>query len=128
MKHSQESVTRDALRFNVLFRRAQLRLSQSALAERAGVSRPVVSDLECGRANATIDVLDRIATALETSVVDLLTKRAKPQDSAADLERRAADGPEAFVDSVAFLAALDEQTPGTASRYSNRGRKTTVHR
>ncbi len=126
MKHSQESVARDALRFNVLFRRAQLRLSQSALAERAGVSRPIISDLECGRANATLDVLGRIATALETSVVDLLTQHVQPGDSDTDLERRAADGEEAYVDASDFLTALDEQTTAKPRRFSNRGRKAAI--
>lgn len=126
MNHTtQEGVARDALRFNVLFRRSQLRLSQTALAERAGVSRPVVSDLECGRANATLDVLGRIATALGTSVGYLVTP-VQPGDSDADLERRAADGEDAYVDAGDFLTALDEQTAGQPQRYSNRGRKAAV--
>ena len=115
---------RDLLRLNLVFRRAQLRLSQAALAERAGVSRPVISEIENGRANVSLDVLERIAAALEATVATLFTP-AQPGASDADIERRAADDPEAFVDAYAFLAALDEGAPAEA-RYSNRGRKSTV--
>lgn len=113
---------RDALRSNVLFRRAQKRLSQTALAERAGVSRTIVSAVENGEGNVTLDVLAKIAGALETSVPDLLTEPVSLGASDSDLARRAADGPEAYVDADAFLAALDDR----AGRYSKRGRRKTV--
>ncbi len=121
MKQYEGSADRDALRSNVLFRRAQKRLSQTALAERSNVSRPVISELENGRGNATLDVLSRIASALETNVADLLTQQVNPGNSDSDIERRAMDGDEAYVDADAFLEALDDRTP--AKQLGNRIRR-----
>jgi len=117
--NTPEVVVRDALRSNVLFRRAQRKLAQAELAKRSRVSRAVISAIENGDANATLDVLGRIAAALDTSVVDLLSEHIRPGDTDADLERRSADGPEAYVDSDDFLAAVDDR----AGRYSPRGRR-----
>jgi transcriptional regulator with XRE-family HTH domain len=119
-----DRVARDALRLNLVFRRAKLRLSQTALAERAGISRPVVSDIEQGRANVTLDVLERIAIALETTAAQLLTPVQRGA-SDEDIERRLKDGPEEFVDAWDLLAAIDEVDgpAGKPTRYSNRGRK-----
>ena len=119
MPTSTNSLVRDALRSNILFLRAQKRFSQIALAERAGVSRTIVSAVENGEGNVTLDVLERIAGALETSVADLFTEHVQAGVSEGDIARRAEDGSEAFVDADAFLAALDER----AKRYSKRGRR-----
>ncbi len=48
------------------------RLSLDALAARAGVSRSMLSDVERGAKVPTVLVLDRIATALDTSIARLL--------------------------------------------------------
>ena len=121
---------RDALKFNLVFRRAQLRLSQSALADHAKVSRPLVSDIEQGRANVTLDVIERLATALETTASKLIAP-IRRGSSDADVARRRKDGPEAFVDGRDFLAALDEVNGSStatkpAKTYSKRGRKPAV--
>ena len=122
-----EAVARDALRSNVLFRRAQRKFAQTELARRSHVSRAVISAIENGEANATLDVLGRIAAALETSVVDLLTDHVRPGDTDADLERRAADGPEAYVNAADLLAAVNDGAAGNrAGRYSPRGRRRKV--
>jgi transcriptional regulator with XRE-family HTH domain len=113
------SLARDALRLNVVFLRAQKRLSQIALAKRAGISRTIISAVENGEGNITLDVLEKIASAFETGVADLLTEQVKPGASDDDIARRAQDGPEAYVDADDFLAALDER----AGRYSKRGRR-----
>jgi transcriptional regulator with XRE-family HTH domain len=52
--------------------RAQRRLSLEALATRAGVSRSMLSEVERGTKVPTVLVLDRIATALDTSIARLL--------------------------------------------------------
>ena len=52
--------------------RAQRRLSLEALAARAGVSRSMLSEVERGAKVPTVLVLDRIATALDTSIARLL--------------------------------------------------------
>ena len=122
-------VARDALRFNLLFQRAKWGLSQKALAQQVSISRPLVSDLEHGRANVTLDILERLAAVLEVSVPDLLTP-VHAGTSEADLERRSKDGPDAFVDARDFLVAVDDdlaaKTTGSAARFSRRGRKAAV--
>jgi transcriptional regulator with XRE-family HTH domain len=116
------SLAREALRFNVLFRRAQKRLSQAALAERAGVSRTILSAIENGEGNVTLDSIEKLAETLDISVADLFTQNVRSGASEADLARRAHDGPEAYVDADDFLAALDDR----AGRYSPRGRRKAV--
>lgn len=47
-------------------------LSQEALAERAGLHRTYVGDIERGRRNVSLVNIDRLARALSTSPADLL--------------------------------------------------------
>jgi transcriptional regulator with XRE-family HTH domain len=115
------SLAREALRSNVLFRRAQKRFSQATLAERSGVSRTIISSVENCEGNVTLENIEKIAQALETNVADLFAEHVNLEASEADLARRAKDGPEAYVDADDFLAALDERT-----RYSKRGRRKAV--
>lgn len=53
-------------------RRTTLDLTLAAVAERAQLSLPYVSNLERGRGNPTIEALRQLAAALETSVAELL--------------------------------------------------------
>lgn len=53
-------------------RRKELGLSQTKLGERIGVSKAVVSSVECGHEDLTTDRLDRYADALNTTSYDLL--------------------------------------------------------
>lgn len=55
---------RQTLRRNVVEARAALGLSQEQLAKKAGLSRPVVSAMEQARANPTLSVLEKLASAL----------------------------------------------------------------
>ncbi|HXH05619.1 MAG TPA: helix-turn-helix domain-containing protein [Vicinamibacterales bacterium] len=48
------------------------RLTQEALAERAGLSYKFIGEIERGRGNPTIDTLARLADALGIDVTDLL--------------------------------------------------------
>lgn len=48
-------------------------LSQEALAERAGVHRNTVSDIERDQASATVRVLTKLADALDVQPHELLT-------------------------------------------------------
>ena len=117
-------VARDALRIHVLFLRAKLRLPQTTLAKRAGISRALLSSIEQGTANVTLDVLSRLADALDTSAARLL-EPVNAGASDADVARRLNDGPEAFVDADDFLTALDDSTAaaGEPKRYSRAGRR-----
>lgn len=52
--------------------RAAAGLSQSVLAERAGMSRRTIIKLEAGEANISLSGLDQLAEALDVSFVDLV--------------------------------------------------------
>jgi transcriptional regulator with XRE-family HTH domain len=53
-------------------RRAQLGLTQHALAARSGFSRPSIANVEAGRQNVTLRQLCAVALALELDVADLV--------------------------------------------------------
>ena len=112
-------VARKALAQNVLFRRAQLRLSQTALCRRAGVSRSVISAIENEESNATLEILARVSNALEIDFAELIKAHVQEGDSEADIQRRARDGDDAFVDADDFIVALDD---AAGERYSRAGR------
>ena len=85
--------------------RAELGISQSELATRANVSRPIISALELGRGNPTLSVLKKLAAALGCDVGNLLTT----------------------VQGVAPSKSLDRrQRAGLSTRYSRSGRKPTL--
>ncbi|QKD00666.1 helix-turn-helix domain-containing protein [Mesorhizobium loti] len=67
---------REVLAFNLKALRVELGLSQEELAHRAELDRTNVSSLERSVYSASIDVVDRIANALNVEASDLL-KRAK---------------------------------------------------
>lgn len=62
---------RVALGMRVRELREALTLSQEAFAHKAGLDRTYVSGVERGRRNPTLDVLYRLADALEVDVRDL---------------------------------------------------------
>ena len=53
-------------------RRKALHMSQAELSERSGVAVSHLSNIEQGRGNPTLEVMEAIANALDCSVVDLL--------------------------------------------------------
>lgn len=57
---------------NVRRARVNAGISQAALAERAGLSRRTIVNLEAGEANVSLSGLDRIAAALSTTFVTLV--------------------------------------------------------
>jgi transcriptional regulator with XRE-family HTH domain len=115
----------EALRVNVIVGRARARLSQDQLAERAGISRPTISRLERAAGDVGIEVVQRIADALGTTVADLFVPPSADRVADDELARRASAGDEEFVDANALLAAVDEAadrpTPAI-DRYSKAGR------
>lgn len=52
-------------------RRYEIGISQEALAERAGLHRTYVSDIERGARNLAIENIEKLAVALEISISDL---------------------------------------------------------
>ena len=71
----------------LLLKRAQARLTQRQLAVKAGLSHNFISQLECGRSDASVDGINRLADALECDVTELmnpaLTGAAVPKGAAA---------------------------------------------
>ena len=66
---------RAALGRNVRKLRLSLRMTQAELAERAESRRALISDIERGEANPTLDSLLRIAVALRVEPAELLDRR-----------------------------------------------------
>lgn len=55
-------------------RRYEIGISQEALAERAGLHRTYVADIERGARNLAIENIEKLAVALEISISDLFAK------------------------------------------------------
>lgn len=60
------------LAWNLRRLRVAMNISQDDLALRANIERAYVGHIERGRKNPTIETLDKLSTALECDVVDLL--------------------------------------------------------
>jgi transcriptional regulator with XRE-family HTH domain len=56
---------------NLRMLRLKQRLSQDALADEAGVTQALVSAIERGRANPTVESLERLALVLGVGIADL---------------------------------------------------------
>jgi transcriptional regulator with XRE-family HTH domain len=65
----------DQLAANLRAARLRAKLSQVEAAERAGIRRATWSQLENGRHNPTLDLLEQVAAAVNTTVARLLRKR-----------------------------------------------------
>lgn len=72
---------REALADNLRRYRQELGLSQEELAHRAEIDRTYISALERCVYAASIDVVDRLATALGVEAADLLRKADQPGQS-----------------------------------------------
>ncbi len=72
---------RDAFAINLRRARRAANLSQEELAHRAEIDRTYISALERGVYSATIDVVDRLATALGIEASELLVRPRKPRGS-----------------------------------------------
>ncbi len=62
----------------VRLRRNELGISQEEFAERAGLHRTYISDLERGKRNVSLENVEKLAQALSLSITDLM-KRAENQ-------------------------------------------------
>jgi len=117
----------EALRVNVIVGRAKARLSQAELAQRANVSRQTISRIERAATDVGIEVVERIANALETTIAELFVPVGTERVDDGELARRAVTPREDFVDARALLAAVDEAagrtTGGEIERFSRAGRR-----
>ncbi len=64
------------LRFGVAVknRRSELNISQEVFAERAGLHRTYVSDLERGKRNVSLENIEKLAKALDLSLSELMKR------------------------------------------------------
>jgi transcriptional regulator with XRE-family HTH domain len=112
----------EALRVNTILGRARTRLSQTDLAERAGISRPTVSRIERAACrDVGLDTIERIAGALGVDVASLFVLDLETRVDDNELARRAAAPASEFLDADAVLTALDEAAD-PLQRYSRAGR------
>jgi transcriptional regulator with XRE-family HTH domain len=66
---------------NVRQARKQLGITQVKLAERSGLHRTFVSSVERGARNISVDNMQRVATALRTTVAALVTPRTSTDET-----------------------------------------------
>jgi transcriptional regulator with XRE-family HTH domain len=123
----------ELLRVNLIVERARARLSQTELAERAGVARPTISRIERAVGDVGIEVVQRIATALGITVASLFEPVDMEPADDDEIARRAAAPRSEYGDVRDLLAALDESAAAAISsepreRYSKAGRRRTVAR
>jgi transcriptional regulator with XRE-family HTH domain len=110
------------LRVNLIVERAKARFSQEDLAARSGVGRATISRIERAAGDVGVEVVDRLAAALGTTVHDLFAPTAEvDQPDDAELARRAEAPDDEFIDADAVLVAVDEAA-GRLERYSRAGR------
>lgn len=112
----------EALRQNVVYRRAEHGISQVVLAHRASVARATISGIESGQGNPTVAMLEKIARVLGCGVNELFEPRCVRVDDA-ELDRRANAPASEFIDATALLDAIDE---ANEVRYSRAGRPRSV--
>ncbi len=113
----------EALRANVIVGRAKARLSQVELAQRANVSRQTISRIERAAADVGIEVVERIANALGTTIPDLLISSSIKRVDDRELARRAATPRRNYVDARDLLLAVDEAAGRTTGREIERFRR-----
>jgi len=113
--------SRELLSGNLMFERARAGLSQTGLADAAGLSRQTISDIERGATNPSLDVIDRIVDALGITIDRLFVPHPSGLVDDDELVRRRASGREDTVDAFEALDAIEEAA-GRPRRFSNAGR------
>ena len=78
---------REVLALNMRRYRQSNGLSQEELAHRADIDRTYISALERSVYSATIDVVDRLATALGVEAADLIRKPLTERETTVSLEQ-----------------------------------------
>jgi len=81
MKAGQKNL-RQQVGYYIRVRRAVLEMSQGELAERIGISQGFLSLLEQGKRSLDLDLLERIAQALDCSMTDLLPPEENRREAA----------------------------------------------
>ena len=99
---------REDLRANILVRRATLQLSQADLAERSGVSRPVLSKIETAAGDFQISALAKLAAALDCPVSELLLPSTMGTVGDAEIAQRFKTPRSQFIKGKDLWAAVEE--------------------
>jgi transcriptional regulator with XRE-family HTH domain len=107
---------RESIRANLIVARAKARLTQARLADAAGVTRQTISDLERGAVNISIDVLDRIARALNIEVRGLFAPPFTGVVDAGEIARRRAAPRSEFISARAVHSAIREAQGDAAAQ------------
>jgi len=97
---------RENIRANLIVARAKARLTQAQLAEASGVTRQMISYLERAAANISVDVLDRIAGALNIEVRQLFMPSLTGVVDSAEIARRRTTPRSEFIPARALHAAI----------------------
>jgi transcriptional regulator with XRE-family HTH domain len=116
------SPSTELLGVNLVFERARAGLSQTALAKAAGVTRQTISEIERAATNPTIDVLDKIVSALGISMDRLFVQHVSGLVDDEELARRRASGRDDTVDARTLLDGVNETAGRSPRRYSPAGR------
>ncbi|TDV67881.1 helix-turn-helix domain-containing protein [Pseudomonas sp. LP_7_YM] len=80
-EHSQRASVLQHVSLNVRRLRHAANLSQTALAEKSGVSRRMLVAIEAGEKNVSLATLDRVAEALDVAFSDLIQAPEEPDPS-----------------------------------------------
>lgn len=118
----------EALRVNLIVARARAKISQVELGEMASVSRPTISRIERGTTHVSVDVVQRLADALGTSVSELFLSKGVDRPDETELIRRASAPRSEFIEAGALMAASNEAAGFPIQRYSKAGRPAMVRR
>ena len=68
------SYVRSRFRLAIKQRRQEIGISQEVLAERAGLHRTYIGDIERGARNLSLENIEKLANALQISISDLFAK------------------------------------------------------
>lgn len=119
---ARSSPTQEALAANVITSRARAGLSQTALADLANVSRATISNIERGESAPTLDVIERIATALSIQVAELFILDSGCDVASDEVISERSTNRAGAVDARSLIAAVEEAGGRDATRYSKAGR------
>ncbi len=86
--------------------RAGAKLSQNALAKKAGIGQATIREIEIGEKSPNILTLEKICVALDISLAEFFTDEDPSKDAAHHLYGECGDLPKEAVERVAELIAL----------------------
>lgn len=102
----------NSLSDRIRLRRKALRLTQSELAERSGLSFAVIQTLESGKTDPRRKTLEAVAAGLDISIAELLGPEPAPTDKApTSLSSSAVTGPITIKDGALILSQLADISP-----------------